>query len=560
MEKAPCEKLARKEESLDLTGQLGLVKVVLESGNLGEGLMKLSVVPSSMDMIQRRKFLTLSAATLAAAQLGLPMPALAKPTQGGHFRIAMSTGSTHDTLDPATYIGTYASVIFWGTWSNSLCEIDADGNAVPDLAESMEVSEDLKTWRFRLREGVQFHDGTPVTPADVIASINHHRAEDSKSVVKNLINTVMKIEADGDRDIVFTLSEGNIDFHYSMADSRMPIMPSKDGVAIFDTVRTGAFVLKDFEPGVRMTFERNPNYHKPVYFDSVEALVIPDASARMNALMTNAVDYADNVDLKTIHLLERNQDVQILENPGYGYYGFEVDVTIPPFDNPLVRKALKLSIDREEIFKKIFSSHGLIGNDTPIAPAMKYSAELDDVHNYDPEEAKRLLAEAGHESISIDLSASDAAFPGAVNAATLWQAKAAACNIHINVIREASDSYWDVVWGKKPLLASYWGGRPTVDSQFSTFFAADAPYNATMKWKNSHFNDLLVQGRAEQDPEKRAAIYREMQELIHDEGGLVNILFFSLISAHSKKLNHGKVGVDRGGDSGRICERWWFEA
>src|SRR5690606_3550682 len=152
-----------------------------------------------------------------------------------------------------------------------------------DLAESMEVSDDLKTWRFRLREGIKFHDGTPVTPADVIASINHHRGEDSKSVVKTLVSGIDKIEAEGDRDVVFTLGAGNIDFSYTMSDSRLPIMPSKDGVAIFDTVRTGAFILKEFEPGVRATFERNPHYHKPVYFDSVEALVIPDASARMNA-------------------------------------------------------------------------------------------------------------------------------------------------------------------------------------------------------------------------------------------------------------------------------------
>lgn len=508
--------------------------------------------------IPRRKFLTLSGTMLAASQLGLPTSVIAGPVQGGHFRIAMATGSTHDTLDPATYVGTYASTVFWGTWSNSLCELDANGDAVPDLAESMEVSEDLKTWRFRLREGLQFHDGAPVTPADVIASINHHRAEDSKSVVKALVKDIENIEADGDRDIVFTLSNANVYFHYSMADSRMPIMPSKDGVAIFDTVRTGAFVMKSFEPGVQATFERNPNYHKPVYFDSVDARVVPDDSARMNALLTGAVDYSDSVDLQTIHLLKRNKDVQILSNPGYGYYGFEINVTVPPFDDVLVRKALKLSIDREEVFRKVFNSHGLIGNDSPVSPALKNGVTLDDVHSYNPEEAKRLLSEAGHDSISIDLSVADV-FPGAVDVATLWQASAAACNIDINVVREASDSYWDAVWGKKPLVASYWGGRPTADAQFSSFFAADAPYNAQMNWKNPHFNKLLMRGRAEKDPQKRAAVYKEMQALIHEEGGLVNILFFPLISAHDKSLKHGEVATDRGCDGGRIAERWWFE-
>ncbi len=111
------------------------------------------------------------------------------------------------------------------------------------------------------------------------------------------------------------------------------------------------------------------------------------------------------------------------------------------------------------------------------------------------------------------------------------------------MIKEANDSYWDVVWLKKPFVASYWSGRPTADWMFTTAYAADAAWNDTF-WKNPRFNELLLAARSETDQAKRAAMYAEMQQLLHDDGGLINIVFNQYVNAHSKKLAHADIGAN----------------
>ena len=112
--------------------------------------------------------------------------------------------------------------------------------------------------------------------------------------------------------------------------------------------------------------------------------------------------------------------------------------------------------------KKVFLGHGKVGNDNPIAPGIKYAIDPTPKFTYDPEKAKFHLKKAGLSSLKVDLSAADAAFTGAVDAAVLYQEHAKAAGIDINVVREPNDGYWDNVWLKKPWCASYWNGRPTM--------------------------------------------------------------------------------------------------
>jgi peptide/nickel transport system substrate-binding protein len=144
-----------------------------------------------------------------------------------------------------------------------------------------------------------------------------------------------------------------------------------------------------------------------------------------------------------------------------------------------------------------------------------------------------------------------------VDAAVLYQQQAKAAGIDLNVVREPDDGYWDNVWLKKPWVAGYWGGRPTCDWLFTVVYAKGAAWNET-KWANPRFNELLVQARGETDDKKRAAMYAEMQQLVHDDGGVIVIVFNNYVDANSKKLAHGPIAANWEGDGLRIAERWWL--
>ncbi|MCX7344472.1 MAG: ABC transporter substrate-binding protein [Alphaproteobacteria bacterium] len=514
--------------------------------------------------ISRREFTQLALAsglTLAAANTMFTTAARAEPKKGGTFKLGLAHGSTTDSMDPGLYYDQFTGTALWGTLANSLTEIDAAGNVVPDLAESFEPADGAKKWVFKLRKGVTFHNGKPVTADDVVASFMHHRGADSKSAAKSLLDPVTSIKADGAETVIFELTSGNADFPYIASDYHIPILPRKDdGTADWESGnRTGPYVLEKFEPGVSCTFNKNPNYFKSDkgWFDRVEFLAIKDVTARTNALNTGETQYLHRADLKTLDLLKQNPNVAIFEKTGYGHYIYVMNVTAKPFDNQDVRNAIKYSLDREEILAKVFSGYGSVGNDNPIAPTVKFAVDPQPRHVYDPEMAKSLLKKAGLESLSFDLSVSDAAFTGAVDAALLWKEKAKACNIDVNVIREPDDGYWDNVWLKKPFVASYWAGRPTCDWMFTTAYAADAAWNDTF-WKNPRFNELLVAARAETDEAKRAAMYAEMQQLVHTDGGLVNVVFNNFVDAHAANLGHGETAANWPMDGMKITERWWF--
>ena len=514
-------------------------------------------------LISRREFgKRMSALGLAAAVPGALISGsalAATPKKGGHFRLGLGHGSTSDSLDPATTLDTYMQTVGNGL-RNNLTEVNPDNELIPELAEGWEASPDAREWRFKLRKGVEFHNGKSLDSADVVASIQHHRGEDSKSAAKAILEPLVEVKADGKDTVVFTLKEGNADFPYIMSDYHIAIMPAKDGKAEWKSgTGTGAFILESYEPGVRTTLKRNPNYWKQGrgHFDSVEVIVIGDVAARTNALTTGEIDAMDRVDIKTLHLLKRNKNINIIESSGNAHYTFAMLTDIAPFDNNHVRLALKHGLDRKTLLQTILRGHGYLGNDHPIGRANRYLAEDLPQRQLDPDKAKFHLKKAGLTKLTVDLSAADAAFAGAVDAAVLYREHAAKAGIEINVVREPNDGYWSNVWLKKPWSAVYWGGRATEDWMFSIAYAEDAAWNDS-HWKHERFNKLLVLARAELDETKRREMYREMQLLVRDEGGVVVPLFNNYVEAANEKVGHGKVAGNWSMDGIRVLERWWL--
>jgi peptide/nickel transport system substrate-binding protein len=494
------------------------------------------------------------ASTLASKALKAGMP-----KKGGRFRMGMGHGSTTDSLDPGTFENGYIQVIGYGLRGH-LTEVSNTGKLVPDLAESWDSTPDAKTWTFKVRQGVEFHNGKTLDVADVIASINHHRGEDSKSAAKPIVDAIVDIKADGKNTVVFSLDAGNADFPFIISDYHLAMMPAKDGGVDWQSgVGTGGYVLQKYDAGVRTSLKRNPNYWKEgkANFDEIEALSIKDTAARTNALTTGEIDLADRTDIKTVHLLKRRKGIRVEETSGTAHYTIPMRTDTPPFDDNQVRLALKYAVDREALLKSVLRGHGVVGNDHPIGRSNRFHAGELPQRTYDPDKAKFHLKKAGVSNLTVDLSAADAAFQGAVDAAVLYKEHAKKAGITINVVREPNDGYWSDVWMKKAWCMVYWGGRATEDWMFSTAYAEGANWNDTF-WSHERFNKLLLEGRAELDDAKRRAIYVEMQMIVRDEGGVVIPIFNNYIFAMSDKVQHDEMAGNWDLDGNKAMERWWF--
>lgn len=488
--------------------------------------------------IGRREFMARAAllgvsAGLATDFLSAPAIAAETPKRGGHLRVGLNGAGAEDSLDPATYTATFMQVLGHQLY-DTMVDVDEHNKAVPELAESWEAKPGAKEWVFKIRQGVNFSNGKPLTAADVVYTINHHRKPTSKSPAKVLLAQIADLKATGKYEVTFTLTSGNADMPYVVADYHLCIGP--EGTNFTDGIGTGAFVLEKFQPGVRGQTKRNPNYWRSgrPYVDSVETLAINDTTARISALMSGAVDMINRVPAESVALLKGSPRVQIFEIAGAAYNTFPMRCDMAPFTNNDVRLALKWGLDRKSILDKVLVGHGKIGNDQPIPSFNEFYAADIPEYTYDPDKAKFHLKKSGY-SGGFVLSVSDTAFGGAVNAGEIFQQNLAKAGINLQVKRVPSDGYWDNVWMKAPFCASYWDGRPTADQIFATTFAAGAPWNESF-WKNDRFNQLLLAARGELDHAKRKQMYHDMQLIVHDDCGDMVPMFDNTIDGGSSKV------------------------
>ena len=517
--------------------------------------------------IDRRKFIMSALAAGVALPSAMAMAGkamAATPKSGGAFKFAVGSGATTDVLDPATATGGFAVHTLYNR-GNHLTEVSNTGELIGELAESFEPANNAAKWVFNLRNGVEFHNGKSLSPEDVIATLNYHRSEESKSAAKGLLSSITDIRKDGDMQVVIELGSGNADFPFVLSDYHLIIMAEADGrIADPNSANgTGGYVLDAFEPGISAKFSRNPNYWKEgrAHFDSVEMIAVRDVTARQNAVMNGDVHYADFIDPKTEPLLRANPNINIFEVTGNQHFTFPMRLDAEPFDNYDLRMALKFAINRQELVDKTLLGHGVAGNDVPVSSAMPYLNTELPVHEFDAERAAMHYKKSGH-SGPIQLHTSDAAFVGAVDAAQLMANSAKQAGIDIEVVREPADGYWSNVWNVKPWCACYWGGRPTQDWMYSAGYTKDTEWNDTA-WRDTEsairFNEVVEEARSVTDQALRKDLYWEAQRLLQDDGGVIVAMWANYISAHDKSLAHEEqVAANWENDGAKIAERWWF--
>ena len=511
-------------------------------------------------LLDRRGFLKTTVAAAAASTLPLGGAFAQTPKRGGNLRVAKGHGNTTDTLNPGQWDNGYMLALGFAIHGR-LTEVAQDGSLIPELAESWEASDDASEWRFKIRKGVTFHDGKALEVQDVVNSINFHRGENSTSAAGPIVAPITDITTEGDDTVVFTLDGGNADFPFILSDYHLVICPADgDSIDWQSGNGCGSYKLTAFNAGVSSSFERNENHWRDdvAFVDTCEMLAVVDPNARTTALVSGDVHAIDKVDLKAAGLLGRKPGVNIQSIAGTQHYTFAMDTRADPFTDNNVRQALKYGINRQELVDKILFGYGSVGNDHPIGQGQRFFNSEMEQKEFDPDKAKWHLKEAGMDSVSVSLSASDAAFPGAVDAATLFQNSASEAGIDLKVVREPKDGYWSDVWMKKPFSAVYWGGRPVEDQMFATAYKCGAAWNDTF-WCNDRFEELMLSARAELDEAKRREMYFEMQDIVANQGGVIIPMFANYVFATGDAVGHSEeMASNWDMDGERWMERWWL--
>lgn len=514
--------------------------------------------------MSRREFLGRAIAagmTLATANSLLASSANAQqqPKKGGHLKLGLKGGASTDSLDPAAY-GTSVMFITGRCWGDTLVETHpTSGAPMPGLAESWEASPDATVWTFKLRKDVKFHDGRTMKVEDAVATLKRHSDEASKSGALGLLRSIKSIESKGG-DLVIALSEGNADLPLTLSDYHLLVQPNGGLDNPSAPIGTGPYKLTNFQPGVRITFEKNRDDWRSDrgHADTVEIIVMNDATARVAALSSGQVHYINSVDAKTVGLLKRVRNVEILNSPGKGFYSFLMHCDTAPFDNYDLRLALKYAIDREAMLKQVIGGYGRIGNDFPVNASYALAPEGIEQRMYDPDKAAFHYKKSGHTG-SLVLRTADTAFSGAVDAAVLFQQSAKKAGIQIDVKREPDDGYWSNVWNVQPFCASYWGGRATQDLRYATSYVSNAEWNDT-RFKRPDFDKLVLQARSELDEAKRKELYGQIAVIVRDEGGLILPVFNDYLGASSKSLKGFVHDIGNDSSNGYVASRVWIEA
>ncbi|MBU2981575.1 ABC transporter substrate-binding protein [Lentibacter algarum] len=337
------------------------------------------------------KFMT-KLSTVSALAMTVASGALA----AGDMTVALQLEPPH--LDPTSAAAGAIDSVLYANVFEGLTRFTSDGSIIPGLAKSWEISEDGLTYTFMLAEGVTFHDGTTMDAEDVKFSLDRARAEDSANAQKALYAGITSVDVVDPLTVKLTLAEpnGSMLFNLAWGDAVIVAPESIEGIKQ-QPVGTGAFKFGSWVQGDSITLEKNDAYWgTPAVLDNVTFKFISDPSAAFAAVMAEDVDVFSGYPApENVPQFEADARFQVLIVDTEGETILSTNNKMPPFDNVMVRKAMSHAIDRQAII-----DGAMFGLGTPIgthfAPHHPDYVDLTAGSNYDPELAKKMLAEAGY--------------------------------------------------------------------------------------------------------------------------------------------------------------------
>jgi peptide/nickel transport system substrate-binding protein len=479
------------------------------------------------------------------------------PRKGGRIKVAGSTAAVSDTLDPARQ-SNGTDYVRGFMFYNGLTYLDGGLTPQPQLAEEF-TTKDAKTWVFKLRRGVTFHDGKPLTPQDVIFSLMRHKNPATGSRAKPLADQIDEVTATGPNEVTIRLAAPNADLPVILGTYHFHIV--KDGTTDFNAgIGTGPYKVKEFKPGVRAVGVRNDSYWKPnrPYLDEIEHVGIGEEGARVNGLLAGELDLVLSVDPRSVSRVSASAQHAVFETKAGPYTDLVMRRDSAPGNNADFVLGMKNLFNREQMIKSIMLGHGVLGNDQPIHPSMRFYFNGLKQRPYDPEKAKWHFQRANVGSAAIPMVVSPVA-GGSIEIATILQHEARKYGVNFDVRRMPADGYWAQHWMKHPVGFGMIQPRPSADVMLSLFFKSDAPQNES-GWKNDKFDQLLLAARAETDEARRAQMYADLQTMVHEDSGIGIPFFTSSLDGHNRKLR-GLSPIPLGGLMGfSFAEHVWLDA
>ena len=477
---------------------------------------------------------------LAASALALAAAGAANAQQ---TLVYCSEGSP-EGFDPALYTAGTTFDASSHTVYNQLAEFKTGTTEVePGLAESWEVSEDGMSVTFKLRPGVQFHSNDMFTPSrelnadDVIYSFERQNGEGSWEYfnamsMPDLIESIEKVD---DMTVRFNLTRPEAPFIANMAMDFASIVSKEyaDAMEAAGTpemlnqqpIGTGPFVFEDYQTDAVIRYSKNENYWKEgePKVDNLVFAITPDASVRLQRLQAgecHVMPYPNPADIDSI---KANPDLDLLQQEGLNVGYLAYNTTQEPFDDPKVRKALNMAIDKDAIIEVIFGGQAEKAKN-PIPPTMwSYNESIED-DPYDPEAAKKMLEEAGVSDLSMKIWAMPVQRPYNPNArrmAELIQEDFSEIGVDVEIVSYEWGEYLERSKAEDrdgAVLLGWTGDNGDPDNFLAVLLGCDAVGGSNRaQWCNEEFDNLVQEAKTLTDQDARAANYEEAQVIFKDQ-------------------------------------------
>lgn len=453
-------------------------------------------------------------------------PAAAKAASGPKKDLVFVEGTDITVLDPMMITDTPSNGLSFLIY-DGLVTFDKDMKVVPVLATGWEMSEDKKTWTFKLRPSVKFSNGAPFTSKSIQYTWERMADTATASPARTQYTIIDHVEAPDDLTVKFVTKAPFPDLLLNLAQPNFlayePEHTKKFSVKDYgrNPIGTGPYILKDWVSGDRVVFVPNPNYWGPApTLNSIIYKPVPEAAARAAMLRTGEADIAVKIPPEEIKNLEGDSSVTVLKLDSMYQVSYEMNnaKTSPPLDNKLVRQALNYAVDKEAIVKNVLMGLGspMV---SPMGPGIKYRATFD-AYKYDPEKAKKLLADAGYPNgFKLTLSSPNGRYlkDKEVTEAVQGYLRAVGVQAEVKMFEWAP---YQVFIMKDDAREAMLLGRatPVADYTATRLWSKDAIglYNVTGFWREK-IEELLPKARSSFDDNERTELYRQIQSIVWEE-------------------------------------------